>query len=501
MKKFDILKNQWYASVLLFIFGAILSLAFAPFGYYPLALFSLAMLLYVWINTQKVNQNSYYGFLYGLGFFSFSVYWLYISIHNYGNANSILAIIITAIFIFYLAIFFALFGFVFTKFFPKNNLLKVLLIFPAGWTLTELLRGWLFTGFPWMFLGYSQIDSPLRGYAPLFGVYGISFLTAYSAAVLIAIFRTKKLLQRIIIIIFSLLIWLGGAILAKIDWTKPDTKEMSVSLVQANIPQEVKWQILERKDILQNYFNLTKNNLTELVVWPEAAIPAFPYQVKNFLNKIDNLTKNNHSTVITGILIDKTKNTKDIYYNAMMSFGAFHNTYLKRHLVPFGEYVPFESIFGNFMKYFAIPMSDLIAGDSKQADFIVNDFVIAPFVCYEIAYPYLVLNYLPKAGLLITISDDSWFGKSIALAQHLEIARMRSLETGRYQLVVANTGLTAIVNSFGEIVAKAPAFSSYVLKGKIQIRAKATFFVCFGKYLWILLIIVCLLMAWHNRSK
>lgn len=526
MRQFEIMKNKWYLSVFIFLFGAILSLAFAPFGYEFLAVFSLAMLLFVWTNNltatfyePEINQakdkneinsrlnishakaNAIYGFLFGLGFFGFSVYWVYISIHNYGNANAILAIIITLSLIAYLAIFIAVLGFIFTKIFPQNNFLKIFIVFPSLWTLFEFLRGWLFTGFPWMFIGYSQIDAPLRGYAPFIGVYGISFLVAFTASALVVVFKTKKFWQRLIIIILTILIWICGAILAKIDWTKSD-KEFKVSLIQANVAQELKWQILERDNILQKYFDLTKNNLhNDIIVWPEAAIPAFPDQVKSFLHKIAILAKNNHSTIISGIPINEQINNSDVYFNAMISVGTYDNKYLKRHLVPFGEYVPLEFVFSNFMNYFAIPMSNFIPGNNKQPDFVIDSTTIAPFICYEIAYPYLVLDYLPKAGLLLTISDDSWFGKSIALAQHLEIARMRSLETGRYQLVVANTGLTAIIDSFGKVIAKAPAFNDFVVNGKIPIKSGSTPWICFGHYLWILLAIVCFIIAWHNQRK
>lgn len=515
MRKVELIRKKMFLSFFAFVLGAILPLAFAPFEYYPIAFFCLASLLFLWSNAGKntltneslvgtklnnnqlAKNNALYGFYFGLGFFGFSVYWVYISIHNFGNASSILAIGITLLFILYLSLFPALQGYLVTKFFPHNNLRKLLLVFPSSWVLLELFRGWLFTGFPWMYLGYSQIDAPLRGFAPIFGVYGVSFLTVFTAAAVVGFFMTKEVFKRTSIAVLTLFIWFSGFVLAKIDWTKQSGKELTVSLIQANVPQELKWQLLERNSILKKYVDFTKQNLSsDIIVWPEAAIPAFQNQVDNYLLHMGKLAKDNNITIISGIpIIEHENSAVENYFNGMISFGNDNNKYLKRHLVPFGEFVPLKFWFGNFMDYFSIPMSDFASGHDNQPDFLINKTIIAPFICYEIAYPNLVLSYFPKAGLIVTISDDSWFGKSLALAQHLEIARMRSLETGRYQLVVANTGLTAIVDSFGKVVAQAPAFKDFALDGKVQIRTGATFWVCYGHYLWILLIILCLVFA------
>lgn len=498
------IKSRVFLHFVSFILGAITVLGFAPFNYYLVVFFSLGMLLFIWINsgksTAEINSaavlNASLGYCFGLGFFGFSVFWIYISIHNFGNANAFLSSFITLIFILYLALFPALTGYILTRFFPKNNFRKFLLAFPALWVLVECFQGWFLTGFPWMNLGLSQIDSPLRGFAPIFGIYGVSFFTVFTAGLIVNIFLAKKLWQKILLIILIILLWTLSGFLTQIAWTKQSGKELTVSLIQANISQELKWEPLERENILQKYLELTKPNLnSNLIVWPEAAIPAFPRQVSDYLNKLQKLIKQNHTTIITGIPLSDSTNGKELYYNGMLSFGNNENKYLKRHLVPFGEFVPLQWLVGNFMSYFAIPMSDFTSGNGAQPDFVINDIVIAPFVCYEIAYPAQVLDYFPRAGLIITISDDSWFGKSIALAQHLAIARMRSLETGRFQLVVANTGFTAIINSAGKIQDLAPAFKDAVLNGNVQIRTGTTFWVLAGHYLWFWLVVLCLGIA------
>lgn len=450
--------------------GGILPLAFAPFGYYPIAFIAPALLLWLWChNSPKIAALN--GFLFGIGFFGVGISWIYISIHTYGNTSSLLAGFITALFIFYLALFPAAQGLLLNYFFKKNNLLKLLLAFPVTWVLFEYLRSWLLTGFPWLFLGYSQIDSFLRGGAPIFGVYGISLLVAFIAGTLVILLRTKSTITRLSISAILLGLWLGGTALNKIAWVKPNDKTIKVTLIQGNIPLEMKWQAGQIRNILNIYTKLTAQHWdSQLIVWSEAAIPGFSNQVTNFIKQLSAAAAKNNSTIITGIIVDQNNKT----YNGIITLGKDHLTYLKRHLVPFGEYLPLKNILGNLLKFFSIPMSDLSSGDNQQPSFIVNNINLAPFICYEIIYPSLILDYLPEAQLLITISDDSWFGKSMATAQHLEMARMRSLETGRYQLMSTNTGITAIIDHQGKIIAQAPIFERATLTQKVQLISETT---------------------------
>jgi len=486
-------------SFLALLSGAVLPLAFAPFSYFFVAILAAMGLLIAWLKATP-KQALWRGYLFGLGYFGFGVNWVYISIHQYGNATPAIAVIVTILLVMYLALFPALQGYFFTRIYPTNHCRKLLLAFPASWVIFEWIRSWVFTGFPWLILGYSQISSPLRGLAALIGVYGISFVVALSAGAIVALFYCKKNLSRILIILTVAIIWVGSFYLTKISWTKPEGEKFKVSLIQGNIAQEQKWNGARLDYILTTYAKLTSKNWdNKIIVWPEAAIPAFKEEVAKFVTLQTKAAKAHQTTIVSGIPI-KNQNTQHIY-NGIITFGANQGEYLKKHLVPFGEFLPFKEELNWLHKYFLIPMSDFSNGPRKQPALIVDGILVAPFICYEIAYPHLVLSYFPRAELIITLCDDSWFGKSPAAAQHLEIAQMRSLETGRYQLLATNTGLTAIINDKGEIIAQAPVFKQYVLTAKVQAMNGATPLVEFGHYLWFLLMLIALWLATIQPSE
>jgi len=464
-----------FLNLMALVFGAILPLAFAPFGVYPLSVLAVAVLLFVWLHSSP-KQTFGRGFLFGLGFFSVGVYWIYISIHVYGNTSVPLALFITALLILVLSFYLAVSGYLLNRVFVKNSWYKIFLVFPLNWVLFEWIRGALFSGFPWLYLGYSQIDSPLRGFAPIIGVYGISFLVAFSAACLVAFCICQQRKERLAVLFLFLALWLSGQLLSNITWTQAEGNKINVSLIQGNISQELKWQPDQLNNILNNYLDLTKKSWdqSKIIIWPEAAISAFSSEMGPYLKKLDKNAKDHKATIITGIPISEPDGR---YYNGILALGVDNGQYLKRHLVPFGEYIPLHAVFARVFKLIAIPMSDFSRGERKQPGLVVANMLIAPFICYEIAYPSLVLDYMPQAKLLLTISDDSWFDRSIALAQHLEIARMRSLEVGRYQLVVSNTGFTVIIDPRGKIIAAVPPFDKYILSGAIEPMVGETPFV------------------------
>lgn len=275
--------------------------------------------------------------------------------------------------------------------------------------------------------------------------------------------------KRWLFIVFAiLLIWVTGYDLMKlINWTRVAGKPVSVALVQGNIPQEVKWSPDHIRPTLKKYYQLTNTEWDhKLIIWPEAAIPVFKYQIPEFIHDLNEKANQQNVALISGLLT-RDKNNQFRYYNALMVFGKGHGTYYKRHLVPFGEYVPFGQYIRGFMNFLNLPMSNLSPGPSKQPDIIADGINIAPFICYEIAYSSLVRQDMPQAQLLLTISNDAWFGDSFAPAQHAEIAQMRALQTGRYLLFVANTGITAIIDPKGQIEKAAPQFKTTVLNGKV----------------------------------
>lgn len=466
-------KQSIFYSLLTITSGALLVLAFAPFGYYLIAELSLIALLFIWHQTKSANRAFWLGWFYGLAFFGWGVHWVYISIHDFGHAPMPVAALILAIMIAYLALYPAMTGYLLKKF-PKDNWLTYIIIFPSLWVSLEWVRGWLLSGFPWLFLGYGHINSTISSWATVFGVYGVSFVIAQTAGAVFCIFLYHKKIKAILLfIILIIALWGLGYYLNKLNWVTKINKPIQVSLIQGNVSLEQKWDETQLLNILNTYINISIKNFTsKIIVWPEAAIPIFHHNISAYLTKLSKLAKRHNTTILSGIMFQESS-TKQ-HYNGMIALGVNSGRYYKRHLVPFGEYMPLKSILSWLHHYLNIPMSDFSNGSTKQAKILIQKIPIAPFVCYEIAYPSLVLDYMPQAGLLITVCDDSWFGESIAAAQHLEIAQMRSLEVGRYQLLTTSTGITAIINAKGKVLGRLPEFKLGVLTGNIQLLSGAT---------------------------
>ena len=466
------MKTFFYYLMILLV-GALLTLAFAPFHIYSLSFILPAILLYWWLNATP-KKSFFIGWIFGFGFFIASCSWIYISLHQFGNAPVWLAGAVTVLFMLILGLYFGLLGYVFKKFFARATLAaQCLFIFPVLWVVIEALRSTLVTGFPWVLLGYAQIDTPIRGLAPLMGVYGLSFVTAMMSGALVLLFtrQSRSLKITSLVLIFG---WIGlGWAFSHHAWTKPIGKPLQVSLIQGDIPIDMKWNASSILKNINVYQTLTFQHWdSQLIVWPEGALSVYPQEAKSFISNLNQLAKKHHSNVLFGIPIFH-ENTKD-YFNGLLLIGDNQGKYLKRHLVPFGEYIPMPSIFGKLMSYFQIPMSDFSKGPEKQAPLQIGSIQIAPFICYEIAFSNQVLRYAENSNLLLTISDDAWFGKSIALAQHLQMAQMRSLETGRAQLLDTNTGITAFISPLGEIIKGAPIGERVVITSDVQPMAGKT---------------------------
>lgn len=453
---------MYFSAMLALVAGCLLPLAFAPFNFYWLAFLSPAVLFYLWLRSTPV-QAFKKGLLFGIGFFSVGIYWIYISINTYGNTPTTISLIITVLFILVLSLFPATQGYLITKIFRhKNNTAKCLCVFPASWVIWEWLRSALLTGFPWLFLGYTQISTPLHGLAPLFGVYGISLaVVLISGSLVLLIQRCSQFIKILSIIIIFSLIGIGWAF-AYLQWTKPAGPNIKVSLIQGNIKQQIKWQPDRLISILNIYRNLTEQHWSsQFIIWPEAAISTFPQQIQTFMDDLDAAAKRHNVYLLIGAPLINLESKQ--FYNGMIMLGVGSGKYLKRHLVPFGEYLPLKFLFSWFTNYFQIPMSDFSPGPKQQTPIQINHFKLATFICYEIAYPIEVLEAIKDKQMIIALIDDSWFGDSTALDQHFQIARMRALETGRYVLLCTNTGITAFINPLGKVIAKAPVNKQFAL--------------------------------------
>ncbi len=490
-------KQPWLGDLLALIGGATMSLGYAPFNHFMAAILCPALLLGLWL-ISSAKRACWRGFLFGMGLFGVSVSWVYISIHVYGKTAAPIAGILTLLFIAILSGMFCLQGYLLNRLFPNNTVKKVLLAFPALWLLTEWFFSWFLTGFPWLLLGYSQLHSPLRGYAPILGVFGVSLLTCFSAGLWVAFAGIRQRHKQIGILVILCGLWMSGYGLNKIHWTRPAARPQSVSLIQGNIPQEMKWQADQFAHIIELYYQLTRSQWgRDIIVWPEAAIPIPIWYVEDYLAQLNDQAKQHFSSVVLGI--PKEAKHSDQYYNTVLALGDGSGIYYKRHLVPFGEYLPLEHLLRGVINFFDIPMSDFIKGNKQQPLLHLNGIPTAAFICYEVAYPALVLNTMPQAQLMLVVSDDSWFGDSLAAPQHLAIGQMRALEMGRPMLFSTNNGITAVINPQGHITATAPRFKRAILQATVEPQQGSTPFMVWGELPVIILVIG--MLGWALLAK
>lgn len=469
--------------ILSFIAGALLPLAFAPVGCSGLAILSPLMLLFL-LENISAKQAFWRGFLYGLGFFGFGAYWIFISIDTYGNTNFIISGIITAGFISILALFPAVMGYIY-KSAPQASPLR----FACLWVLLEWIRSWFLTGFPWLLLGQSQTDSPLHGYAPVIGVYGVSFLAVLSAVLL---FNMIKNNYKILNIILFVVIWSGGFGLSVVQWTHPSSKLFPITLIQGNIPLMTKWDPQQAYKSLKTYEALSQPHLdSKIIIWPETAITFLLPDAVPFLEHFDKFLEQKKVAIVTGIPIPEHDN----FYNGAIVLGDGNGHYFKRHLVPFGEYVPFENLLRGLIGFFNLPMSNFVAGPQVQHLMGIQGMNIAPFICYEIAYSHLLRTDLPQANILVTMSNDSWFDQSEALAQHRQIAQLSAQMTQRYMLVATNSGETVVIDPFGKVLAQAPVNQPAFITADIQAMSGTTPWITFGNWPILILMVIGLFFS------
>jgi apolipoprotein N-acyltransferase len=481
--------------IIVLLAGAAGVAAFAPLGWYPLSYLSLAVLFERWLEDTP-RRALFDGALYGLGYFGAGVSWVYVSVHTYGHVAPLPAALVTAALVVYLCLFPALLGYGLKRVLRDAAPLPLLIAFAAGWILFEWLRGWLFTGFPWLTLGSSQVDAPLAGYAPLAGVYGVGLAAAMTAALLVALARRGLRLPALLALG---VIWAGGFLLNGVEWTEARGAPLKVALVQGNIPQETKWAPGNLKHTLTRYMTLTfKLPPTDLVVWPETAIPAFYDQMEDSLiPQLDAELRNTHTVLLTGIpVLDKTTWR---YYNGVVSLGEAHRFYYKQHLVPFGEYLPLRWLIGNSLDALAVPNADFSSGGQSQPLLDVDGYPVATSICYEVVFAGEIRRALPQAALLVNVSNDGWFGDSLAPHQHLEMARLRAKETGRPMLRATNTGISALIDHTGRIIARSPQFEEAVVTGEVTPRKGATPYVLLGNTPVVMLSVLGLLAASLTR--
>ncbi len=453
--------------LLAFVAGAMTLLAFAPWSLYPVAVAGAGLLLALW-RTASAAQAFLEGYAFGLGLLGFGVFWMHISIDQFGNVGTPLAILITLFFVAVMALYYGLAGWLSLRLAAgRGRSWQALLLFSSLLVLGEWGRGWILTGFPWLTLGYSQIDGLLAAWAPLLGVYGVSWMVYLTAALLLSLVTNGSGWQKSLSLGGLALVWGGAAMLTGIGWTGPAGAPLQVTIIQGNIPQALKWRRESRQMTLERYLGFTRRHWeSDLIIWPETAVPALADQVEaSLLAPLDREAREHATSLLLGIPVLEQESGR--YYNSMLSLGGQRGRYDKRHLVPFGEFMPVKILLQPLVEWLNIPMSDFSSGQVEQPLLDLAGYPAGISICYEDAFGEEVIAALPAAAFLVNASNDAWFGDSLALPQHLEIARMRALESGRYLLRATNTGISALIDSKGVIVARSPVFEQYVLNGEI----------------------------------
>lgn len=483
------------------ISGALTVLAFAPFNLYPLAILTLAALFWL-VNGTSVRRALWRGFLFGLAEFVFGVYWLYISIHVIADAPVWLTLLIIGALVAVMALYSGLACALGVWLMPLADWRRWIVVLPALWTLLEWLRGWLLTGFPWLSLGYSQIDSLLKGYAPLLGIYGVTLAVVLSAGLLLNTLAPDATLRaRFVSLAILVAIWVAGGILASVSWTHPSGKPVQVSLLQGNIPSTIKWDPQNFQPTLDLYRQMTEEHWdSRLIVWPESAVPDYADQVWiGYLEPLDRQARAHGTELFIGAPTEDPA-TGDAF-NSVVALGGHDGVYRKRHLVPLSEYFPLPMWARRWLESMKLPYSSFTPGPADQPLLQAAGYPVGVSICYEDAYGNEIMRALPQAAFLVNVSDDGWFGDSIALPQHFEIARMRALETGRYLLRDTNTGITAIIDNQGEVVKILPRNSRGVLQGVVVPYAGGTPYLYIGNAAVVLACLLLITACWRRMRK
>ncbi|ADE16909.1 apolipoprotein N-acyltransferase [Nitrosococcus halophilus Nc 4] len=479
-KSFSVLAvtKAWSGDALALTGGLLGPLAFSPYDLYLLAIIVPA-LLFAACRNLSIQRAFWRGWLFGLGWFGAGISWVYVAIHDFGYASVPLALLLTASFVAFLSLFPAALVALVTFWFPQENRYKYLLVWPAAWVMIEWFRGWFLTGFPWLNLGYSQIESPLHGLAPILGVYGLSLAAALSAGLLLVVWY-KPGRGRFAALSGLGVLWGAAVLLSYVPWTMPVGKPLQTSLIQGNIPQAVKWQPEQVKSTLERYWRLTvKHWESDLIVWPESALTVFYHQVADgYLADLAAEAQAHKTDLLIGLPVFHQETGK--YFNGMLSLGSQQAFYYKQHLVPFGEYVPLEEYLRGLIRFFDLPMSSFSAGPQGQPLLQAAGYPVATSICYEDAFGEEIIAALPEANLLVNATNNAWYGDSLAPHQHLQISRMRALETGRDLVRATTNGISAIIDAKGALQATTPQFQTTVLTGSVQPRAGATPYVLWG---------------------
>jgi apolipoprotein N-acyltransferase len=482
--------------------GASSLFSFEPFGWWPIQFVALAYLFYQVGMGSSTRRAVFLGWAFGFGWSVAGMHWLYIALNRFGNLPAVLSAIAIALLGLYMGLFGALAAGVATWLRKRWSLpvpAFLLLVFPTCWGVSEWMRGWVFTGFPWAASGYAHVTAPLGGFAAIVGVYGIGVLVAVCAACIAMLTQRRKLPA---VGLFAALL-LAGWGLTHVAWTAPAGKPLTVRLVQGNIRQDEKFSAEHLGDILARYRAMMTAAPADLIAAPETAVPVFPNQLPpDYLQTFRDYAARTGSAYLFGIPL---ADSMTVYANSVAGIGPQGQTYRydKQHLVPFGEFIP--TGFRWFTDLMNIPLGDFTRGPAVQAPFAVRDQLVLPNVCYEDVFGEEIARNLREearpATVLLNVSNLAWYGESVAIPQHLQISRMRSLETGRPMLRATNNGATAVIDGRGNVTALLPFYSQGTLAATVQGMAGSTPYIRFGNLLFLTLGALMLAGAWFAGRR
>lgn len=497
-------RAQWLITLLM---GSVNVFSFAPFGFWPLQILGLAVLFFFLSAQTNIRRAAALGWAYSFAWIGVSISWIVVALTRYGGLPLPLGVLAIVLLSAFLALYAALFAGCSVWMRQRWSVSAgrvLLMLLPALWMISEWLRGWLLTGFPWAIAGYAHTDSPLAGYAPLMGVYGLSYLSALLAALLVFAWLSANKRRPAGMALAGLcLIFAVGAGLRMHTWTALQGKPLSVRLLQGNVEQDMKFNEAHLIDSLILYHDMVTAQPADLIVTPETALPVLSSMLPpDYLPRLNDFVQRTRSALIIGVALD---NGNEIYSNSVLGFSPDYSKqayrYDKHHLLPFGEFVP--TGFHWFVKMMQIPIGDFSSAGLYQQPMAVRDQFVMPDICYESLFGEEIAQQLfsqyrsqrPVASILLNASNLAWYGDSIAMPQHLQFARMRVLETGRPLISATNTGATVIIDADAKVQKQAPLLSKFSLNGEVQGRSGLTPYIILGNTFIVIFAVLMLIGA------
>ena len=477
------------------LLGVLESTAFAPRDWSPVGILALAGLWWLW-DRQAPRLAAWTGFAFGFGLFGAGTYWLYTAVHGFGKAPIPLALLLMVGLVAIMACDYAVLGWLYARVRRRRPLVDLLCLLPAGWVLMEWFRGWFLSGFPWLSVGYAQVDTPLAGYAPVLGIYGVSMATALAAGALLALAGPARRAG----VATLLAVYALGFGLRQVSFVHPSGPAVTVAIVQGSISQDEKWQAENIVPTLNLYRSLTETAFgSRIIVWPEATLPQLYHEVVPYLSEVYTAAHAHNSDLVMGLL--RYDVDADKIRNGLLALGDDEQWYYKRRLVPFGEFFPVPGFIRSWMRLRNLAYVDLAPGAEHQPPLSAGGLKLGETICYEDSYAAEQLAVLADADALVNVSNDAWYGDSSAPHQHLQITRMRAIEAGRYMMRATNNGVSAIIAPDGRVLVRSRQFVPEVIRGEVVPYAGLTPYARLRNYPVLLLCLLALAGAlWSRRG-